>query len=665
MSYTDRKITQEEINAHHVQGATDYLIGNPQQNKAVFDNLPEFIAGKFNDLIDEIAGQHGDEIKVAVDEWLAEHPEVTTTVQDNSLTTAKYVDGSVTEPKIAERAVTPSKLDRAYSTPADLASVNANLTNELNVLDARMDEFASLPEGSTSGNAELLDIRVGADGETYQSAGGAVRGQVAGLKSDFLDVAEIVVSPNLLNFNDADFETGKYMAQDGTKYSSGTYNLSGYIPVEEGETYTYAYGLPVGSSKTMRFITAFDSSKNVISSEGKESQRTYTVPSGVAFIRFSAEAQYFNPNAVKIMFYKGTSIDQYYEYWTPYYVIKDNALDADYLNSLINAKIADCATDYGLATKATADSMTSADTLTVVQNIDNKKNAVIGFYAEFDSFSSVTVGHGFNINYGNKAVIDDTYITVYYGSAQQQVSHVAHGLTISDFICVTITQNNGARAKIHIVTATGDYTLSDCSWDGCRGDVFAKTGGNLTGCVLTAVFKDFNEKLFLFGDSYVSMGDTSRYPYYLIQQGYTHLLIDGWGGRNSAQALTSFNNVMSKAVPKCAVWALGMNDADASSAVNASWLSCVQSFISTCEQNGVTPILSTIPNCPTQLNTFKNDWVRNSGYRYIDFAKAVGAESSGSAWYTGMLSTDNVHPTALGAKALYARFITDVPEVIK
>lgn len=190
MSYTDRKITQAEINAHHVQGATDYLIGNAQQNKAVFDDLPEFIAGKFNDLIDEIAGQHGDEIKVAVDEWLAEHPEATTTVQDNSLTTAKYVDGSVTESKIAKEAVTPSKLDRAYSTTADLASVNANLTNELNVLDARMDEFASLPEGSTSGNAELLDIRVGADGRTYQSAGGAVRGQVADLKSEFGDNAQ-------------------------------------------------------------------------------------------------------------------------------------------------------------------------------------------------------------------------------------------------------------------------------------------------------------------------------------------------------------------------------------------------------------------------------------------------------------------------------------------
>lgn len=238
MSYTDRKITQEEINAHHVQGATDYLIGNPQQNKAVFDDLPEFIAGKFNDLIDEIAGQHGDEIKVAVDEWLAEHPEATTTVQDNSLTTAKYVDGSVTEPKIANGAVTPSKLDRAYSTTDDLASVNANLTNEINVLDSRMDEFASLPEGSTTADAELADIRVGADGITYPTAGDAVRGQVADLKSDLSEQRRDfdVVANVVANLFDGNYKLGYAILSDGT-FNVASNAVTAIIPCKPNTTY--------------------------------------------------------------------------------------------------------------------------------------------------------------------------------------------------------------------------------------------------------------------------------------------------------------------------------------------------------------------------------------------------------------------------------------------
>lgn len=65
------------------------------------------------------------------------------------------------------------------SVEAQNAHINA-INKNVNVLTARMNTFASLPAGSTAGNAELVDIRVGATGHVYDTAGDAVREQLKG-----------------------------------------------------------------------------------------------------------------------------------------------------------------------------------------------------------------------------------------------------------------------------------------------------------------------------------------------------------------------------------------------------------------------------------------------------------------------------------------------------
>lgn len=60
--------------------------------------------------------------------------------------------------------------------------------NEIAVERARINQFTALPEGSTAGDAELADIRVGADGMTYPNAGEAVRKQAGNLKNGLTDL---------------------------------------------------------------------------------------------------------------------------------------------------------------------------------------------------------------------------------------------------------------------------------------------------------------------------------------------------------------------------------------------------------------------------------------------------------------------------------------------
>lgn len=65
--------------------------------------------------------RYDDEIAATVRAWLDEHPEATTTVQDDSLTTAKLKDGAVTTPKLADGAVTSGKIADGAVATADLA----------------------------------------------------------------------------------------------------------------------------------------------------------------------------------------------------------------------------------------------------------------------------------------------------------------------------------------------------------------------------------------------------------------------------------------------------------------------------------------------------------------------------------------------------------------
>ena len=233
----------------------------------------------------------------AVEDWLDDHPEATTTVQDDSLTTAKYKDGSVTTAKIADANVTADKLADGAATTAKLAD-GAVTTAKIADANVTADKLASgaattakLADGAVT-TAKLADGAVAtakiADGAVTlaklasgvvdkslttkgAAADAAVAGEIAAAVAQTETVTEQI--QNSLTWNE-----GGYMKKDGTLNPSGTtpYRYSDKIFVKPGDVLAFP-----SQWYTFRSVTAF-SGDDAIPEKGTESGvQTYTVPDGV------------------------------------------------------------------------------------------------------------------------------------------------------------------------------------------------------------------------------------------------------------------------------------------------------------------------------------------------------------------------------------------------
>ena len=285
---------------------------------------------------------------------------------------------------------------------------------------------------------------------------------------------------------------------------------------------------------------------------------------------------------------------------------------------------------------------------------DLKKNICFALNAKFTSFATIIIGKGYNAYSGYWFVIDATTISLYYNQGSTVLSKsVTHGLTFSNFVKIIISNIGDDYCRFFIQTRTGQFSFAFDWIFAANGQAFVTASGTLTDVDFIASCSDLLNDIWVFGDSYLGFANPARWPKQLRNMGYSDYLGDGLAGQSSSGAYSDLQRCLSYNVkPKFLVWTLGMNDTD------TAWNTVYQQLVTLCTQQEITLILATIPTVPSRNNEAKNTTIRNSGYQYIDFANAVGANSSG-VWYSGYLSSDNVHPTELGAKALATQFIFD------
>ena len=312
---------------------------------------------------------------------------------------------------------------------------------------------------------------------------------------------------------------------------------------------------------------------------------------------------------------------------------------------------------YSLFKESIANALTDGNISLDVPNV--KWGQTISFWARVTTMGKITLSHGKVLYAAGMVDIDGTNITTYTSTSTQQ-EVVPHGLTIASFIEVTLSQKEVGEKNIMLYIRTlGGFFEKSIPFGGCRDNVMCEAQGcNLTDCKLTFSCKDYNKDVWMFGDSYFDF-----IPSKLVTFGYTNALFDAYSGRNSKDALTSLKKMIGVVgVPKIIYWALGMNDADTGDSVDTNWNNTYLELRKICHKYNVELVLATIPNVPNRSNAYKNSIVRLSGYRYVDNDKAVGGDLS-SNWYSGLLGTDQVHPTDEGAKVLAQRLILELPEI--
>lgn len=469
--------------------------------------------------------------------------------------------------------------------------------------------------------------------------------------NELSDENKVIKYVNLFDINDSDYKEDYFISQNGNevtnKYSS-MYAVTGYIKIPNIYD-CISINYEVGNV----YAALYDKDKNFIKSqELRNGNRQIDFEFGAYYVRFTIRIS--RKNSTMIIVGLSDLNIPYSDYGKVYEL--DKPTD-DYIKGVIKDITNIKTPKYDNVYK---DSLSDGGELELTEIPDSKNYYGIGCVFNTQQMGTIKIYKSQNDYCRGEINIDATNITEFGNGGEETI--IPHGLTITDGLVVSIVKGT-TNTSITLTNTAGEKVTKQLSkWIGCKGGIikFISISGTYTNITLSHSGTWMDKDTWIFGNSY-----TDFWPSKCYANGGTNFYLDGYSGRSAQGGYDSLLLALKYGKPKRIVWMLGMNNPDTEIAVNESWNNIFNELKELCAIMSIQLIPCTIPNVPERIHTFKNQIIRNSGLPYIDISSVLGANEKGSNWFSGLLSSDNVHPTGLGSEIIANTIIAGVPDIVE
>lgn len=171
-------------------------------------------------------------------------------------------------------------------------------------------------------------------------------------------------------------------------------------------------------------------------------------------------------------------------------------------------------------------------------------------------------------------------------------------------------------------------------------------------------------RLLILGDSFtegdaLSPNYTARYANLVFQRLRGNCGLAGKSGDTTGMVLDRLAQDVNPFAPDYVLVLLGPNDY-----YFPTWLDNMQKIIAAVQERGATPLLGTCPPMGLGKQSYQtsvNSWIRSSGIKFVDFARALTVNGDDLTWRPEYVLADQIHPSVAGNAAMFGAITNEAP----